>query len=206
MSAEDAELRDLASAAADGNLDAAERLFQGVHGYLFSFLYVLGIPDAEIADVAQQTAIELYKSLFRYSAEKPFLPWMRSIARHMAGKYWRARARREKRLDSFRKFVVARLEKHPQRDRLCDIASERLRRCIDELPEKHRHLVLLRYGEGHTAEQIAERQNRTGSAVRKSLSRVREDLRKCVETEPRKTDEPGQKTAAEEGGTTNIHE
>jgi len=176
----DNDLRELAGKVAEGDVDAAERLFRALHGHLVSFLYLIGIPDGDIDDVAQQTAIQLYRSLPRYRQNEPFLPWLRAIARNMAGHFWRTRARQEHRHEQFRHFVQTRIEQDDAAAARAAVRGDQLRHCVERLPEPQRRLLRLRYEEGLNAARIAERLSRNGAAVRKMLARVREALRDCL--------------------------
>ena len=56
-----------------------------------------------------------------------------------------------------------------------------LRECIGKLDEKGRRLCELRYLEGLKPAAISETLGVPGTAVRKALQRVREQLRRCIE-------------------------
>lgn len=60
--------------------------------------------------------------------------------------------------------------------------------CIESLPELSRKLLRLRYGEGMTCLEVAERLNAGANAIYKRLSRLHESLKVCVET---RLEEPG---------------
>ncbi|MHC1766686.1 MAG: RNA polymerase sigma factor [Verrucomicrobiia bacterium] len=65
---------------------------------------------------------------------------------------------------------------HPPGARL-----EALRDCLAAAPESARHLLRLRYVDGYSCEEVAEKMRLTLSAVYKRLSRLHEQLRQCVE-------------------------
>ena len=67
MGTGDEELRGLAQRAASGDPDAAEQLIRNAHRYLMMHLYVSGVPEADIDDVGQDVALQMYRSLHRYS-------------------------------------------------------------------------------------------------------------------------------------------
>jgi RNA polymerase sigma factor (sigma-70 family) len=55
-----------------------------------------------------------------------------------------------------------------------------LRKCIDRLPPESRWTVEEHYFRRQTLESIAERQGRSGGAVRMMLLRIRTALGKCI--------------------------
>ncbi|MBN1674117.1 MAG: sigma-70 family RNA polymerase sigma factor [Kiritimatiellae bacterium] len=181
MAIDDTALRELAEQAAIGDPDAAERLIRGFHRYLMTYLYVSGIPEADINDVAQEVALQAYRSLHRYSADRPFLPWMRGIAAHRVKNYWRTQSRKQTREGLFREYVERQLADERTVRALADTPSERLQDCIRRLPEKQQQILALRYAQGLNANEISERLKREAAAVRKALSRIRDALRACLD-------------------------
>ncbi len=178
---EDEEIRALAVKSASGDLDAAEDLIRQIHGSLISFLYVLGVPSNDVDDVAQETVLQMYRSLQRYDGGKPFLPWLRSIARHVTANFWRRMDCRNRYTDKFREYIEVKVSldyevQEPNFDR------EALSKCIEKLPEKHRKIIKLRYFQGHTAIDVADMIGAKAAAVRQSLVRIRDALRQCLQS------------------------
>ena len=182
-SRQEEELRLMARAAARGELYATERLIRGLHGPLHRILYFLGVPEGDIDDVAQNTVIQMYQSLARYDDERPFVPWLRSIAQHVVANYWRSRARERSNKGRFRAYVAELVQRgdalataQPRRDQLED--------CIDRLGEKQREVVTLCYFEGRTSDEISGLVHRSPVAIRQMLSRARSLLKRCLESKP----------------------
>ena len=59
--------------------------------------------------------------------------------------------------------------------------AQALEQCLDQLPEKSRQLLALRYERSLKIEQIAQEVRSTLDAVYQSLSRLRSRLHDCVE-------------------------
>ena len=59
--------------------------------------------------------------------------------------------------------------------------SEALTRCLDELTDKARQIVRLRYVEGMRAIDIARQLNRQANAIYVALSRAYRALAECIE-------------------------
>ncbi|MBA2482471.1 MAG: sigma-70 family RNA polymerase sigma factor [Planctomycetes bacterium] len=174
------DLRSLAVAGGQGDLDAAEALIKAAHGPLFSFLYLLGVPEIDVDDVAQNTVIQMYQSLSRYDPTLPFSPWLRSIARHVVANYWRTRARERDNRGLFRQHVehcVVRDE--PAAPDLPQAGD--LEKCIEHLPPKQREVLAMTYFEGRTSDDVSSILHSTPAAIRQMLARTREVLRRCIE-------------------------
>lgn len=58
---------------------------------------------------------------------------------------------------------------------------ERMRDCIAKHPDKDRRLIEARYFSEETVTTIAERLQKTVSAVSSQLYRIRSQLRQCIE-------------------------
>jgi RNA polymerase sigma-70 factor (ECF subfamily) len=61
--------------------------------------------------------------------------------------------------------------------------------CLQELPDKSRTLLAMRYEEGLPANQAAARVGATVDAVLKALSRIRLKLEACIERRLRPAEE-----------------
>lgn len=108
--------------------------------------------------------------------------WLYRLAVRQSLMYRRAQGRR-------RKLVGRYAEAAADRDGLPDggpdplawlMAEERdalVRRAVDELPPKDRELMMLKYTEGWTARELADRLGQSPSAVEARLHRVRRALR-----------------------------
>jgi len=177
-----AELEELAVKATGGDLAAVEELVVGFHDHLFAFLYLLGVRDADVDDVAQEVTVEIYRSLARYEPDQPFLPWMRAVARNVTSKHWRSKRRRREHMTRFRELVEERLEAGPVAEATEGFAVGALRTCMERLQQRQKRVLDLRYRDGMDSSRIAETLGMTSSGVRTVLARVRDALKSCVES------------------------
>jgi RNA polymerase sigma-70 factor (ECF subfamily) len=70
--------------------------------------------------------------------------------------------------------------------------AEALHRCLGRLAGPARDMLRMRYADGLTAVAIAERLRRTADAVYQTLSRSHRALRRCVEQEIGRVDQPAE--------------
>jgi len=58
-----------------------------------------------------------------------------------------------------------------------------LERCLDEMPERQREVIMARYGrkDGENLEDISRKRSRSMDAIYKQLERLRSVLRRCVD-------------------------
>lgn len=130
-----------------------------------------------VDDLAQDTFLRAFKSLPSYRAEAPFRLWILAIARNRAVQHLAEAARRRTRpLDA---AVDAWMAEEAQADRP-ELSG--LRACLEKLPEHASALVNDFYFRRRTAVDIARESGRTESAVWMALLRLRQALRRCVES------------------------
>lgn len=137
-------------------------------------------------DVVQDIAVAVFESFDQYDPERPFIQWAMGVARNQFKNYLRQRKRH---LAVFDPETIEALE-----SAFADLPAAEIREldflqeCLKKLDEKGLQLCDLRYRKGLKPAAISEAIKVSGTAVRKSLQRVREQLRVCVE---RKVSEEG---------------
>lgn len=146
-----------------------------VSAYIFAS--VAGFHDAE--DVIQQVAQTLARRFEEYEPHRPFVGWALWIAKSRVIDFYRKQGR------SRVVFSDALL------DRLADTIAEQvegsncrreaLEACLDELPERSRRLLDLRYVDELSAAEAAKAIDSTSGSVRVLLTRVRSALADCIE-------------------------
>ncbi len=130
-------------------------------------------------EVLQDTVTRVLESFGSYDSSRPFLPWAMTLARRAAYDA-RRRHRRfpaaltEAAQDSLAAAVV---EVEPEERALLDHLSE----CIGRLDARQRQMCDLRYRGGMKPADIAGAMGLHANTVSKSLQRIRETLRACIE-------------------------
>lgn len=149
-------------------------------GYLNSLLP--GSPD--VADIAQRTSIVLWKKRHEFQEGTNFKAWAFSVA------YWEARAWMTKtKRKSWLIFDEELVEKITTRSLvLSDQAPEgehldHLRKCLAKLKESDRLLLMTHYQKGKSIAECSRILDRSRSAVKMALFRLRAGLRRCIEAE-----------------------
>jgi RNA polymerase sigma-70 factor (ECF subfamily) len=107
--------------------------------------------------------------------------WSREIAYRTVQNHWKRGKRVPVMLsDESLAAVVDAFAWQEEHHRHDDERVDRLRRCLDRLPDHMRRLVELFYDEGLTLEEIGRRLSRSAGAVQVALSRIRVRLLDCV--------------------------
>ena len=130
-------------------------------------------------DLLQDIAVAVFESFDNYDPKRPFNLWAMGVARNQFRLYLR---RRQRDLNVFDPETVSTLESAfatlPEEDtRELDFLQE----CLRKLEPRGRKLCELRYRENLKPAAISETLKLPGTAVRKALQRIREQLRSCIE-------------------------
>jgi RNA polymerase sigma-70 factor, ECF subfamily len=140
-------------------------------------------------DIFQNVVLKALKQENDFPAEGAVLSWAFITARR-EGIDWLRRHRRE--LTGLDTEILELLEQDWLREpaRLGEIRIEALHACLKTLPAKSSQLLCLRYFEGKTCGEVAEKLGMGLDAVYKRLSRVHQGLKKCVELRLNKLEAP----------------
>ncbi len=132
-------------------------------------------------DLMQEIAVAIFESFDSYDPNRPFPQWALGVARNQFKTYLRKRKRDRERL-VFDNETVACVESAFASASSGELQQmEFLQECVQELDGRGRQLCEMRYQDELKPATISEAIGLPGTAVRKALQRIREQLRKCVE-------------------------
>jgi RNA polymerase sigma-70 factor, ECF subfamily len=129
-------------------------------------------------DLYQEVALTLWKEFARYDRARPFGAWARGIAANKLMQRFDKTKRAPVVLSP--EAIQAVANAFDRSDALASNKALALEKCLDQLPEKSRHLLALRYEQSLKVEEIAEQLQATLDAVYQTLSRLRMRLQECV--------------------------
>ena len=133
----------------------------------------------EAADVAQESFFKAYRALASFKPEAKFSTWLYAIAYHAAID----RINKRKRLSQDELPDRADPSAGPEQQAILSDQASRLRRAIDELPEKYRTVITLFHLQGKHYEEIAEVLGLPMGTVKTHLFRAKEQLRIMLEND-----------------------
>ena len=142
----------------------------------YVFAAISGFHDAE--DVVQQIAQELARRFEEYDPDRPFVAWALWIAKSRVIDFYRRSKRdhlvfSDELLKQLGEVIVQRSGQRHQR-------REALEQCLENLPERSRRLLDMRYLDEMPASAIASATDSTTGSVRVLLTRVRGALAECI--------------------------
>ena len=145
---------------------------------LGGFVCVHTQDQAMADDIVQEVARQATANFDQYDQSRPFIAWLIGIARQRIAEVYRTRGRRpivfsSEIIDSITEAYV---DIQPEVDDRLDA----LRACMEQLSERHRRVIDLRYSRQLSQDDIAARVGSNGRAINAMLFRIRTALRDCV--------------------------
>jgi RNA polymerase sigma-70 factor, ECF subfamily len=159
-------------------------LFLPEQGTVRAFIRSIVWDRSQCEDLFQEVALVLWRELDRYDAQRPFGAWVRGVAAKTVLKSLRQAKRAPVALSPEAMLALeAAFDQvaFEETQRPSSQQQDALRQCVEQLPDKARTLVRLRYRDSLKVDEIAARVASSSEAVQKALSRLRESLQKCVE-------------------------
>jgi len=163
----------------DGHSEDFRVLVQRYQGPLFSFL-AGRLRDRLLAEeAAQESFVRAFLSLKKLRKPESFYSWLLGIAGRVAKEQFRSLAQRQRNCEVSENIMA-------------DFAESReeypLEEAIAVLPESFRQVILLRYYEGLSCQEVARRLDMPLGTVTKTLSRayalLRQELAACDSAKP----------------------
>jgi RNA polymerase sigma-70 factor, ECF subfamily len=148
-----------------------ERYARMVHGVLLA-----KVPLDAVDDLVQDVFIRALRRVSTLRKSDSFGAWLATIARNLANDYHRRSAPQEQLDDSIsdQKFLRDATDRYGSADRANGLAALN---AIRSLPDAYREPLILRFVEGMTGPEIAQRTGLTHGSVRVNLHRGMQMLR-----------------------------
>jgi RNA polymerase sigma-70 factor, ECF subfamily len=172
-----------------GNRRAFDELVERYQNRLLNFVYRTTGDRERAEDLVQETFIRVYRHLHRFDQSKKFSTWIYTIASNLAKNELRNRSRNP--LVLFQTILKNRqedqrpLEWEDNTYRPDDLFRKRALKAqvdaaVDQLPEHHRTVFVLREMEGKTYEEIAEITDTNLGTVKSRLNRARNSFARII--------------------------
>jgi RNA polymerase sigma-70 factor, ECF subfamily len=170
----------------EGQKRAFNELVERYQARLLNFVYRTTGDRERAEDLVQETFIRVYRHIHRFDQSKKFSTWIYTIASNLAKNELRNRSRNPLVLfQAIRKNWAAAderpLEWEDSTYRPDDLYRKRhlkqlVEKVVEELPEHHRVVFVLREMEGKTYEEIAEITGCNLGTVKSRLNRARNNF------------------------------
>lgn len=170
----------LVRAALGGDVRAFETLLDRHQRKVLRVLRLMGVPDRDREDVAQEVFIRVFRHLGRFKAGRPFGGWLYRVTVNASYDYHLKtgrHARDEVPWDDGAEGLSARGAADPESEAESRSLRETLERALDSLSDRERAVFVLREMEGLDTVEVARALGITRITVRRHLGRARERLK-----------------------------
>jgi RNA polymerase sigma-70 factor, ECF subfamily len=182
---------DLMAAVLVGDQAALTALVSRHHAPLLSYLYRVVGGDRPLAeDLAQETLLRLVRQR-TYQSGRPFKPWLYTIATNLARDHFKSAAVRPSLRGRNQEQALLHLrdpKASPEERALLAEQGGEVRRALAQLGEEYRVVVLLRFYQGFSLQEIAETLRIPLGTVKSRLSVSVHRLRSILAPAPRGAD------------------
>ncbi len=155
------------------------KLYTGVQPRIYSFLLTLVHNPLDAEELLQETASVLWEQFDKYQEGTNFGAWAIAIAKLKAFECLRQNKKRRLLLEdkAYRNIAaVAESVAAEPTDHM-----EALRKCLNKIDESCRSLLAMRYKKNLHIKEISKITHKTPNTLYKTLRRILESLRKCIE-------------------------
>lgn len=154
--------------------------------YFLAYRMMNNVQEAE--DVVQETFLRVYMNLHRYDDTHKFSTWIFRIATNLCIDRLRKRktvysldSRMNEDDDNDWYSLLQGDTDVPEKELVISETQEEVRKAIDELPEKYKSIVILRYLHDLSLQEIGDILNMPISTIKTRVHRGREFLRKKLQ-------------------------
>ncbi|MBI9018314.1 MAG: sigma-70 family RNA polymerase sigma factor [Phycisphaerae bacterium] len=145
---------------------------------LYGFLMSMVPNWADVDELKQEVAAIMWNKFDNFEEGTDFNAWALTIARYQIMNYRKKKKNQRLRFnDEILESIESKAEKATES---VDYRSEALHICVDNLKDKEKQLLNLRYEPDHDTAEIANRVSRTVPAVYKALNRIHAKLLECI--------------------------
>lgn len=167
--------------------NAFVELFKHYERYLYKLCYSYVQNEQDTLDITQEIYIKLFKNIQRFDEKMPFHPWLRTIAVNTCLNFKRSVKLNAVSLNARDEEDRTLEEVVPSND---DVAAQAenndlgrlIRQNLNALPPKHRMVMILRYFEGLSYEEISAVLKEPLGTVKTDIYRARNVLKEKLKS------------------------
>nr|WP_254639287.1 sigma-70 family RNA polymerase sigma factor [Cohnella sp. GbtcB17] len=164
---------ELIRAAQAGDREALVALLREIEHQVYRTAYYLLNHEQDAMDAAQEALIRVYTKINSYEEKAQFRTWVQRIVTNICIDKFR-RKRPSVSIDEHE--LVFQANEDVEAEVMSGYASEDIREAIGKLPEHHRTVVVLRYLQDFSYNEIADSLNLPLNTVKSYLFRARQQL------------------------------
>ena len=148
---------------------------------LRAFVRSMGLDWSAVDDVIQMVSLVMWRKWHEFDVDSDFMLWARVITRFEVLKFQRKVARDRHVFSENVMELLARAAEEIDSSGRSEDYRNALQECIKALPERSGRLIRAAYAEDRTIREVANDVGQSATAFYKTLNRIREKLRQCVQ-------------------------
>jgi RNA polymerase sigma-70 factor (ECF subfamily) len=168
----------LIRAAQSGDRDALIQLLREIETHVYRTAYYILGDEQDAMDAAQEALIRVYTKIHSYEEKALFKTWVQRIVTNICIDKFR-RKKPVVSIDAHN--MVFPTENHVEEALIAGHVAKDIREAIDKLPEHHRAVVVLRYLQDFSYNEIAESLDLPLNTVKSYLFRARQQLQTLLQ-------------------------
>ena len=160
-----------------------ELLIEATRPRLHAFLVSLVGSRSAADDLAQETCLVLWEKREEYDPAGDFRAWAFRIGFFQAQNFRRKRAKQQSRElpgDGLFEQIADAGQKHHDETDVGEQRHRALLFCLKKLTESHRELLLSRYQDGTSLDQLSSAAETNRNAMAQKLFRIKRTLLRCI--------------------------
>lgn len=165
--------QELIRAAQSGDRDALITLLREIEQQVYKTAYYILNDEQDAHDAAQEALIRVYTKIDSYEEKAQFKTWVQRIVTNICIDKFR-RTKPTVSIDEHE--MVFRGKDNVEREVMTGYLAKDIEDAINRLPEHHRSVVVLRYLQDFSYNEIAESMNLPLNTVKSYLFRARQQL------------------------------
>lgn len=166
-----------------GNMQAFTKIIDKYKNQLFATVLRMTKNPEDAQDLVQEAFIKVYEQLNKYDFKGSFSSWLYRVTINHCLDELRKKRYQVEHITFNEKGIESSEENEPEIVFLKKEKSRQLEKLIASLPEDERMIILLRYANERSYEEISELLHIPLSTVRNKLHRAKKKLRKIVQAE-----------------------
>lgn len=169
---------ELVRAAQSGDRDSLITLLREIEPHVYKTAYYMLKNEQDALDVSQEALIRIYTKINSYEEKAQFKTWVQRIVTNMC-------------IDKFRKVKPAvsvdehemtfSSETNVEKEVISTYIAQDIQEAIEKLPEHHRTVVILRYVEDFSYNEISDTLDLPIHTVKSYLFRARKQLQNLLQ-------------------------
>lgn len=160
-------------------MDSLKQLYTTYEKPIFRYLYGLTSDYHLAQDLTQETFFQAVKSFHRFRGDSNVTTWLYKIARNVYVLKMRKRTNRETSIENI--TIEGSDKNNPEEVLVSKERDEIIHSILEQIPEKHRELLLLREWQELSYEEISVITNRSLPWVKINIYRARRKFKKLYE-------------------------